>query len=201
MEKIYYIDSLIRTIKTLTFFNTEDILLNHRINISQLEEVGKIGCDTIFKVKSYNYRGFMFKKSVEKFYGDFLIGNKSGQHFTSSSLSVMELYYNIDFFAQPALPFARVIKKEGYNLSDNINIIVAGREMTLYVPMLLSAFKFYPIHLQSEILDFIQKYENNMLSIDEMFKEIFLSISYYYMRERGTNRATTKTEMMKVSGL
>jgi len=202
MGKIYYIDTLKRTIKTLSFFNTDDILLNHKINIVQFEEVGKIGGDSILRVKKHNHCGFLFKRNMKKFYGDYLVANKNGLEITSSTLSTMELYYNIDFFAQPALALARAIKKEGYCLSGKVNFAISGREMTLFLPMLLKGLKFYPVYLQSGILELVQKYNNDMLNIDELFGEIFLSISYYYMQEQDkwNNSAGTKP-YLKVSGL
>ena len=201
MEKMYYIDTLKRTIRTLTFFNTEDILINYKINISQLEEVGKIGRDKLFKIKKYKHNGFITKQG-KKYYGDFLIVNKDGHNFTSSISSVIELYHNITFFAQPVLELARAIKKEGYQLTDKINIMVSGRKMTLFLPMLFRSFKFYPTCIQSEILDLLQKYKNNLLNIDEIFKEIFLVIANYYMKEQELGDNNQKVEQnLKVSGL
>jgi len=182
MHKIYYIDTKEQKVKVLHFIDMEDLIINYPLNLSKLEPVGKIKQDIIFKVKNYNDMGFMTTQSDGKYYGDFIIARGEARNLTSSMLSIMDIYYHIEFFAQPALELARILRKKGYCTKDKISITVKGRDITTFISMLLKSFKIYPPKVNLVILEMVHKYKNNYLNLEELFVEIFLYLKYYFAR-------------------
>jgi len=179
MERIYHIDSRQNTVKTISFFDSDDLLIYYHISLPKLEKIGKFGKDFIFKVKHYDNIGFQMKTG-KKYYGDFIIAGIKDNTLISPNLSIMEIHYNIHFFAQPALELARILRKNGYSIEDNINITVKGRKITVFAGMLLRSLKIYPISRNLEILDVIFKYKNNLLDMDEVFEKIYIIVNHYH---------------------